>query len=182
MISIMSIDLIAALQSMHGQRKNLGKDEPLFYQGDEVSSLFVLLAGAVHLERISEGGASIVLQRARPVSVISEASLYADRYHCRAIASAPSTLWMIAKPDVRKRLARDPAFSESWATHLAREIQRTRFHLEVMALKTVAARLDAWLDWTKGAPPQKGEWKIIASQIGVSPEALYRELSRRRAQ
>jgi CRP-like cAMP-binding protein len=182
MIAIMSIELIAALQSMPGQQKSQGKDEPLFNQGDEVSSLFVLLAGAVHLERISESGCPTVLQRARPVSVISEASLYAERYHCRAVASALSTLWMIAKSDVRRRLARDQDFAESWAMHLAREIQRTRFQVEVMALKTVAARLDAWLDWTKGNPPQKGEWKIIASQIGVSPEALYRELARRRGQ
>jgi hypothetical protein len=28
--------------------------------------------------------------------------------------------------------------------------------------------------------PPKGEWKSVAEQIGVSPEALYRELSRRR--
>lgn len=28
--------------------------------------------------------------------------------------------------------------------------------------------------------PAKGEWKSVAQQIGVSPEALYREIARRR--
>jgi hypothetical protein len=28
--------------------------------------------------------------------------------------------------------------------------------------------------------PSKGEWKALAEDIGVSPEALYRELSKRR--
>jgi hypothetical protein len=43
----------------------------------------------------------------------------------------------------------------------------------------VAARLDAWLT-LKRLPP-KGEWGALADDIGVTREALYRELARRRA-
>jgi hypothetical protein len=33
---------------------------------------------------------------------------------------------------------------------------------------------------TAAAFPEKGDWKLVASQIGVSPEALYREIAKRR--
>ena len=55
-----------------------------------------------------------------------------------------------------------PAFAEAWASHLAREVQAARFRSEVIAMRTVAARLDAWLDWNRGAVPPKGKWKQIA--------------------
>jgi hypothetical protein len=43
----------------------------------------------------------------------------------------------------------------------------------------VAARLDAWLAWNN-ALPEKVERRRIADEIGVSPEALYRQLGKRR--
>lgn len=51
----------------------------------------------------------------------------------------------------------------------------------MLSLKTVAERLDAWTAANQGAPPIKGEWKTVAVEMGVSPEALYRELAKRRA-
>ncbi len=51
---------------------------------------------------------------------------------------------------------------------------------EIVALKTVAQRLDAWLTWHDAIPP-KGECRALAFEIAVSPEALYRELGKRKA-
>jgi hypothetical protein len=50
-----------------------------------------------------------------------------------------------------------------------------------LSLKTVAERLEGWLIWRGGGLPPKGAWKDIAAEIGVSPEALYRELAKRRS-
>jgi len=49
------------------------------------------------------------------------------------------------------------------------------------SLKTVAMRLDGWLAMNEGGVPPKGRWREVAAEIGVSPEALYRELAKRRA-
>jgi hypothetical protein len=46
-----------------------------------------------------------------------------------------------------------------------------------MSLRTVSERFDFWLAWNEGCLPEKGLWKNIAEEIGVSPEALYRELA-----
>jgi hypothetical protein len=51
---------------------------------------------------------------------------------------------------------------------------------EIVSLKTVAQRLDAWIAWNGGRSPKKGEWKFVASQIGITPETLYREIAKRR--
>jgi len=179
MIAVMSKELIPILLGMSGTGREHSALSRLFSHGDKVRSLFLVREGAVDLERASVSGTILTLQRARPVSVISEASLYAENYHCSAICKERTLTWAIAKTTIRKRLEQDSLFAEVWVRHLAREIQRTRFQAEAMALKTVAGRLDAWLDWYDGALPAKGEWKGLASQIGVSPEALYRELAKR---
>jgi hypothetical protein len=48
-----------------------------------------------------------------------------------------------------------------------------------MSLRTVSERLDFWLAWNEAGMPQKGLWKDVAEEIGVSPESLYRELAAR---
>jgi hypothetical protein len=46
-------------------------------------------------------------------------------------------------------------------------------------MKTAAARLDGWMAW-RGSLPRKGEWIGLAAQLGVSPEAVYREIAKLR--
>ena len=73
----------------------------------------------------------------------------------------------------------DPAFAAAWATHLADEVRTARLRAEILAFKTVADRLGAWIA-AKGEFPPKGTWKTVAQEIGISPESLYREIARRR--
>ena len=100
-------------------------------------------------------------------------------YHCDAIAVDPSVVLAIHKEELRARLE-DPDLSRTWAEHLARETQRARFRCEVLSRRTVAARLDTWLGWPGNALPDKGRLNRLAFEIGVSPEALYRQLAARK--
>lgn len=100
-------------------------------------------------------------------------------YHCAAEAQSASSVWAVSKRELRKHLADNAEFAHAWAKHLAHEVQRARLHAEIVSLKTVAARIDAWIAWN-GPLPLKGEWANVAINIGVSPEALYREPARRR--
>ena len=63
--------------------------------------------------------------------------------------------------------------------HLAHEVQALRFKAEVLSMKTVTERLDAWISWKGENSLKKGELKNVANEIGVSPEALYREMGKR---
>ena len=145
------------------------------------SALYVVERGVLALTRHGVDGGSIVLQRARAGDVLAEASLYSAAYHCDAIAPDGASVWAIPRDKLAALLRDDPDLSELWAAHLAGAVQAARFRSEVLSLKTVADRLDAWAAWHDGVLPPKGEWKALADQIAVSPEALYREMARRRA-
>ena len=120
-----------------------------------------------------------MLQRAAFYTVLAEASVYAENYHCDAVAELPTNVFELSKSAFLQHLREDGYFSHLWAAHLAREVQSARYRSEILSLRTVAERLDGWLAWRGDELPPKGEWKSIARQIAVSPEALYRELARR---
>jgi CRP-like cAMP-binding protein len=180
MIAIMLDTLITQLQAIPGGReRNLAAGEFLFYLGDAVESLFLVLAGEIRLVRHQPDGGSITLQRASEGAVLAEASLFSSYYHCHAVAEKPSRVCVLPKQAVLARLQVDALFAQNWLAYLAREVQQARFRSELLSLKTVAARLDAWMNWRGVGLPPKGEWKTLAGQLGVSPEALYREIARR---
>lgn len=100
-------------------------------------------------------------------------------YHCDATATRESSVSLLPVKIFSCRLRNDPDLSEAWAAHLARSVQRARMIAELRTLRTVAERLDAWLG--EGSElPRKGLWQQLSRELGVSPEALYRELARRR--
>ena len=166
------------LDGIPTRRRALRDGETLFRRGDPVRHLYAVRQGEVRLVRHQPHGAALILHRARAGAVLAEASLFSPTYHCDAVAAGDADLDMAALADVRDRL-RDPAFAERWAACLAAELQRTRIRAEILSIRTVADRLDAWLAFN-GALPDKGGWASVASEIGTSPEALYRELARRR--
>lgn len=180
MIVIMCDDLVEQLLVMARRRRALELRACLFHRGDPVEQVFVVEQGAIELMRSQIDGQPLVLQRAGPQSVLAEASLYSEHYHCDAMAVTPSRVAVLTKPEVLARLDSDRAFSGLWSRHLATQMQQSRLRSEILSRKTVAARLDAWLSLGRGGLPARGEWKNLAGQLGVSPEALYRELSRRR--
>ena len=138
-----------------------------------------LREGVIHLVRHQRNGSALILQRAGPGSILAEASLYSARYHCDAWAETAASTWSVSRAELRSRIAESPQLSEAWADHLASEVQRARLHAEILSLKTVAERLDAWIAWN-GAPPAKGRGALVAMEIGITPEALYRECAKGR--
>ena len=163
-----------------GQRiRHLAAGGFLFRRDDLVRSLFVVEDGEVHLVRFQADGSQLVLQRAIAHHVVAEASVFSAVYHCDAVAVVPSRIMEIERSRFRAELLANEQLAEAWNHYLAREVQATRLRAEILSLKTVASRLDAWLSLHSGQLSEKGEWKILATQIGVTPEALYREIAKR---
>ena len=179
MIAIMSEWLSNVFDALASHTRSIGAGAHLFHRDDPVASMHLVSNGRIDLVRHSEGGRAIVLQRAGRGDIIAEASLFSERSHCDAIATTPVSVLCIPRQTFRDRLLGDPEFAERRTAHLGQEIQSMRFRNEVLSLQTVAARLDAWLAWHDRLP-DRGEWKQLAGQIGVSPEALYREMAKRR--
>ena len=175
-----SMPLFDRLRALSPSEREFDAGALLFRRGDEVSVLHLVLDGEAHLVRHRADGGRLVLQRAAPRTVLAEASVFSERYHCDCVAVVPTRTHAVARAAVRALLAEDSAFAESWALHLAHELQITRLRAEILSLRTVRERLDAWTAWNGDRLPPKGTWIMVASEIGTSPEALYRELARRR--
>ncbi len=154
----------------------------LFQRGDRVRWFYRVLGGEVHLLRRQPDGAAFILQRAGAGDVLAEASVSSRAYHCAAEAVTTSELmvWPIAQ--VRRMIENDRAAAAGYAQHLAANLRSARMRGEILSLRRVSDRLDAWLAWHDGQLPQKGQVARLAHDINVSAEALYREIARRRKQ
>jgi len=182
MIMIMSLSFVDHLLQLPGTTRALAKDALLFERGDPVKNLFLVSRGEVHLLRRQIDGAAFILQRASHNAILAEASLMSDSYHCSAVAISDCQITAWPKTMVRNLVAQNIAATQAYAAYLATEVRLARLRGEIASLRRVSDRLDAWLAWHDGALPDRGGWHHVAREINISPEALYRELARRRRQ
>lgn len=180
MIAVMFEEIIVHLQTKAVAKRSFEKNENLFHRGDPVIALYLVSEGSVNLVRYQEDGSPAVLQRSGDLSILAEASVFSDHYHCDAVVTKKTNVLIVPIATVRELLENEPAFARVWAKHLSQELQSARKRAEIASLRTVRARLEAWLTWNEGLP-MKGGWRGLAEELGVSPEALYRELSSRRS-
>lgn len=179
MIPIMSgvIEKIFAGASCH--RFDYRAGDAVFRLGSPVNVIHWVQFGTIHLVRHQANGLPLILQRATANDVLAEASVYSQAYHCDACAVAETRTCALPKSEFLKRLAEDHELAWAWGRRLAHEIQKARLQAEIVSMRTVAARLDAWVEFHGPLPP-RGRWAALAAEIGVSPEALYREMAKRR--
>lgn len=178
MIAIMSSPLFDALLPLSGLPRPFAAGRVLFQRGDPVRHLHLVVAGVLQLRRDRPSGAALVLQRAGAGDVLAEASLWSPRHHCDAVAATAAQVRAI--PAARARAALDdPATARAYAAHLAREVRATRARAEILRLPRLDDRLDAHAA-LHGPLPPRGAWRGLADDLGVTPEALYRALARRR--
>ena len=177
MIVIMSVDLSPLFDG--GSARSLGKDETLFHVGEPVRSMFLVTEGEIDLIRHTQPGARVLLFRGVVGAVLAEASAYSDVYHCDGIAAGPAQVRSISEATFRARLDGNLGLASAWAARLAHGLQGARMNAAIRTMRTVEERLDAWLAGGRPLPP-KGQWQSLAEALGVTREALYRELSKRR--
>lgn len=177
MITIMQMSISLLFQD--ARDTGLAPGETLFAADEDVANIYMVRSGRVHLQRHTTHGAHMVLQNAGPGAVVAEASAYSSRYHCDAVAAEESVVAGLPKARFLSALADDPALAESWSALLARSVQAARLRSEIRSLPRVADRLDAWLG-EGNALPERGRWQDVAAELGITREALYRELARRR--
>lgn len=161
----------------HALDRSLERGASVFRRDDRVLNAYYVREGTVVLVRALADGGTLTLHQAQPGSLLADASLFAERYHCDAICDAPTRIAVLPRAIAIKALEKNGlalvALSKS-----AHEVQALRARLEVMRVKTLRARLDAFLDLH--GTPEAGGWVRVADWLGVTPAALYRELARRR--
>jgi CRP-like cAMP-binding protein len=95
MIAIMS-DLVDAFLRMREREHSMGDGGVLFRTGDPVQWIWCVVEGSLHLVRNLPHGTTLTLQVASAGTVLAEASLFSEAYHCDAIAVGPARLFAVA--------------------------------------------------------------------------------------
>lgn len=153
------------------------KGDYLFHQGKKPEYMFFIVSGEAVLTRISSHGEPTILQRCKG-GFVSEASLLVDAYHCDAIATHDGQAITLPIASLRDSLA-DRKFSMKWVQLLSKEIMRLRTQSERLGLKDIRSKLIHLIEaeGKNGVLTLQSDFKSLASEIGVTHEALYRAIA-----
>ncbi|WP_176473891.1 Crp/Fnr family transcriptional regulator [Actibacterium ureilyticum] len=162
-----------------GRVQSFEPGQSVFRSGDPVRMMYLVTGGQIALVRHTRAGTPLMLARVGPGGVLAEASAYSAVYHCDGTARGRSQLRMLPVARFLDHVHGATGPARAWAAQLARALQAARMQSEIRSLNTVAERLDAWLSDNEALPP-RGQIQDLAHSLGVTREALYRELARRR--
>jgi CRP-like cAMP-binding protein len=174
-------EILERLSGGSGVPRRLDAGEMLFTTGDPVRSLFVVEEGRLRLLRHTADGATLTLHVARAGEAFAEASLFSRTYHCDAMADVRSTMTAYPKRVLLRALREDPAAALALTGHLAGQVQTLRGQVELLNIKSARDRVLAYLHNHLSASARRVElertWKSIATEIGLTHEAVYRALA-----
>ena len=149
------------------------KGDCLFHQGQKPEFMFYIVSGEAILSRVSSYGEPTTLQRCKG-GFLSEASLLSEAYHCDAISTQSGQAITLPIKSLRSVLT-DSDFSLKWVQLLSREIMRLRTQSERLGLKDIQSKIIHLIETEgkNGSLTLQSDFKSLASEIGVSHEALY---------
>lgn len=158
-------------------RRDVLRGGTLFRAGDPVQFVHFVDRGRVALQRVLPGGDVLTLHVAKAGELVAQASLFAETYHCDGVCLTDTSVGGLPKSKVVTALIDEGRAMDAFAA-TSHDVQLLRARIEVLRLKRLSCRLDAYL--ALFGPPPSGGWVNVAEWIGVSSAALYRELARRR--
>jgi CRP/FNR family transcriptional regulator, dissimilatory nitrate respiration regulator len=141
--------------------------------------MHVVLTGQAQLTRPSADGGTAILQRVRS-GFLAEASLTSKRYHCDLVCIEPTSIVQFPVKDFRESLLSDPRFQIAWIEHLCGELKKSRSQCERLSLRGARARILHYVrsEDLRSLKELKQSKKAWAAELGLSHEALYRELAK----
>jgi CRP/FNR family transcriptional regulator, dissimilatory nitrate respiration regulator len=161
--------------------RELAPGEQLFRQGDRAAAIYKVESGRLRLIRRTIDDHLVALHTARRGEFFAEASLFAEAYHCDAVAAAQSRVRVYPKAMVMEALRTDPALAESFMARLARQVQELRARMELRNIRSARERVLQYLRLRAGALGRsiaiEGQLQDISAEIGMTREALYRTLA-----
>ena len=170
-----------ALDQQTLERRSLARNEALFRQGDKVAAIYFVEAGRLRLERRTFDGRSLFLGTTPAGEFFVEAALFADAFHCDAVATEPSQVRIYPKAAVLSALRTDPASAMSFLAHVAHEVVGLRQRLELMKVRSAKERVMLYLELNAETDGHivnlRGQLQDIASDLGLTRETLYRTLA-----
>jgi CRP/FNR family transcriptional regulator, dissimilatory nitrate respiration regulator len=160
------------------ERRSLARNEYLFRQGDKVRAIYFIEDERLRLNRRTFDGRSPVFGTNSAGEFFVEAALFAEIFHCDAVATEPSRVRIYPKAAVLEALNTDPSNALPFLRLMARRVIESRQRL--MKIRSAKDCVILYLDLHAGADGSvtlKSELQDIASELGLTREAFYRTLA-----
>jgi len=155
--------------------------EALFRQGDRANAIFEVEEGRLRLVRHTIDNRPVALHTARAGELLAEAALFADRYHCDAVAVSASRVRLYPKRALLAAFRGDPALGERFMAVMAHQIHALRRRLEERNIRSARERVLSHLALAADADSRTvtldGTLMDLAGEIGLTHEVLYRTLA-----
>lgn len=131
----------------------------------------------MRLERRTFDGRLLILGITPAGQFFVEAALFADIFHCDAVATEPSQVRIYPKQGVLKALRTGPEDAMSFLALMAHQVIELRQRLELMKVRSAKERVMLYLDFNaepdRGAVNLRSQLQDIASELGLTREAFY---------
>jgi len=170
-----------ALDQQTLERRSLARNEILFRQGDKVTAIYFIESGSLRIERRTFDGRILILGTTPANKFFVEAALFADIFHCDAVAVEASRVRLYPKTAVLNALRTDPESAMMFLALIARQVIDLRQQMELMKVRSAAERVKLYLDFNAGPDGHTvnlpGRLQDVASELGLTREAFYRTLA-----
>jgi len=175
-------DWLPAEVRKSGITRTLKRGEALFRSGEPTVGLYHVLSGTVRLVRVDGSGRETFLYSADAGGTLAEASLFSPTYHCDAIAATAASVRLYPKAAILEVLRRSPEAARAFMAALAHQVMDLRTQLERRNIRAARDRVWHFLALNVGADgvtvQLHGSLKDLATDLGLTHEALYRTLAR----
>jgi CRP-like cAMP-binding protein len=163
------------------RQREIAAGDTVFQQGDPAGDIFLVAAGCVRLVRYTADGDALTMFRAKPGETFAEAALFAEVYHCTAVADLASRVSCFPKAQLLKGLEEQPAAMLDLIALLSSQVRKLRTLLEIRSIHAAPARTMQYLrlhvDARTGVYSPAGSLKDVALELGLAHETFYRTLA-----
>ena len=178
---VMAFNTLPSSLESGGAVRVLAPRELLFRQGDPSAAIYKVESGRLRMIRRTIDDHLVILHTARRGEFFAEASLFAEAYHCDAIAAAQSRVQVYPKAMVMDALRTNPALAEAFMARLARQLQDLRARMELRNIRSARDRVLQYLQLRARVAYRsiaiEGQLQDISAEICITREALYRTLA-----
>lgn len=161
--------------------QNLVAGQLLFHFRDPAEYIFALEIGRIRLVRYTGEGNLVVFQIVRAGESFAESALFTELYHCNAVVEVPSRVIGYPKTLVWEVLQNNSELALNLLRRFDRKSQFLKKLLELRSIRSARDRLLQYLLFLASPGETRitfdRSYKDIATELGLSSETLYRNLS-----
>ena len=162
--------------------RGIAQNECLFHRGEAAFAIFEVIKGKLRLVRNTVEGRQVVMNLSTVGDLFAEAALFANEYHCDAIAVEKTSVRFLDKSKLLALFRNDPELAEKFLSVMARQVQRLRAKLELRNIRSAGERLMQYLLLSTESDgrtvPIPGTVKELAKELGLTHVGLYRTLAK----